>query len=263
MLARAAAWMRLERQISPTPASNRTLTPEPFEAVLDRRDEAIRLEYRRVSDRIDRTVDEAVDRVSKGLEQRHVAVQQSLQVLLDRFDKLDEHPVGRETDSLERRLAHIEQTGDERCYQIVHNNLDETFHGIDAQFERLRERVELTDDRFRYVDERFRQLHTRFDAMEKRFDKVDCWHFTDMAREFSLRSIEAYQASAAIRTNTMAKCPRDRISPIAIINPTSPSNLLFPPAMLHFPDTVIRLWDLQEAKNRKTKSLFLLADTES
>ncbi|KEF50781.1 uncharacterized protein A1O9_13167, partial [Exophiala aquamarina CBS 119918] len=77
----------------------------------------------------------------------------------------------------------------------------------------------------------------RFARVDEQFERVDA------------RFRELTQSFIAQTTNSRAASPRHQILPLGVTDPSSPSELLFPPPSLHFPGTVMHFWDLQEDRN--------------
>ncbi|KIW99638.1 uncharacterized protein Z518_11051 [Rhinocladiella mackenziei CBS 650.93] len=92
---------------------------------------------------------------------------------------------------------------------------------------------------FKNVDERFdrfeRRIEQRFEKIDQRFEKVD------------ERLGQFYTLLIAQSTNPRAAFSRDKILPIGITSPASPSQLLFP-SVEQFPNTVIQFWNLHNPK---------------
>lgn len=113
-----------------------------------------------------------------------------------------------------------------REFGNVEKRSDARFDGVDAELKMIR-----------------KELYAGFGGVDAEFEMT--------RKEFDTRLRELAQFSMAQATNSRAALPRHPILPLAITDPSSPSELRFPPPTLYFPATVLHFWDLQEDRKGK------------
>ena len=128
-------------------------------------------------------------------------------------------------------------------FKNVYDRFDRTDAALEREFKNVY-------DRFDHIDGRFASVEGRIDVIEKRLEKVD-----ERLEKVDERLMQFFQLSMAQSTNPRAASSRDKILPMGIISPSSPLQLLFPPAR-YFPNTVIEFWNLQNPKRGKGFYLF-------
>jgi hypothetical protein len=144
-----------------------------------------------------------------------------------------------------RRENGIRDRGIKREFQHVCEFMDRRFEAVDRRFDAV-------DCRFEAVDRRFDAVDCRFDAMDCRFDAMDC-RFDTMDRRFDSLEKVVNKLNVTVSNSKIAYLNQKNILLHVYDAGDKPR-----PIPAAFPSTALKLYRLQDRKNRLFPSDLIL-----